>query len=55
MNGYCAGFLLLCRGGLPLFSFKINNFRICFCSFDLSCSLLKKDNFIEKIYIVLSC
>ena len=27
---------------------------ICFCSFDLSCPLLIKDNFIENMYIVLS-
>ena len=26
-----------------------------FCTFDLSCSILEKDNFIENLYIVLSC
>ena len=35
--------------------FKISNFIICFCSFDLSCSILEKDTFIENLYIVLSC
>ena len=30
-------------------------FRICFCTFDLSCSILEKENFIENLYIVLSC
>ena len=33
----------------------ISNLLNCFCSFDLSCSILKKDNFIEYVYIVLSC
>ena len=28
---------------------------ICFCSFDLFCPLLEKDNFIENVYIALSC
>ena len=28
---------------------------ICFCSFDLSCPILEKDNFIKNLYIVLSC
>ena len=35
-------------------SIKISYFRICFCTFDLSCSILKKDNCIENVYIVLS-
>ena len=26
-------------------SIKISNFLICFCSFDLSCPILEKDNF----------
>ena len=30
---------------------KINNLLICFCSFDLSCLILEKDNFIENLYI----
>ena len=34
---------------------KISNLLICFCSFDLSCSILEKDNCIENLYIVLSC
>ena len=34
-------------------SFKISNFLICFCSFDLSCPILEKDNFIKRYYIVL--
>ena len=41
--------------GLPNFcqaavSFKISNLLICFCSFDFSCPILKKDNFIEMLY-----
>ena len=36
------------------FSVKINNFHIYFCSFDLSWSILEKDNFINNLYIVLS-
>ena len=37
-------------------SVKICNLLICFCSFDLSCPILEKDNFINKfVYcIVLS-
>ena len=31
-------------------SFKISNLLICFCSFDLSCPILEKDNF-----MLLSC
>ena len=34
---------------------KISNLLICFCSFDLSGSILEKDILIEKLYIVLSC
>ena len=34
---------------------KISNSLICFCSFDLSCPILEKDNFIEFFYIVTSC
>ena len=33
----------------------ITNLLICFCSFDLSWPILEKDNFIENMYIVLSC
>ena len=36
-------------------SVKISNILICFCSFDLSCPIFKKDIFYRKIYIVLSC
>ena len=34
---------------------KTSNLLICFCSFDLSCPILKKEHFIEKLYSVLSC
>ena len=37
-----------------ILSIKISYFRICFCTFDLSCSILEKDNFIENVCIVLS-
>ena len=40
---------------LPLLSVKISNFRICFCCFDLSCSILEKENVIENLYLVLYC
>ena len=33
-------------------SVKISNLLICFCSFDLSCPILEKDNFIKFVYIV---
>ena len=33
----------------------ISNLLICVCSFDLSCPILEKENFIEILYIVLSC
>ena len=33
---------------------KISNLFIYFSSFDLSCSILEKDSFIENVYIVLS-
>ena len=33
---------------------KISNLLIYFCSFELSCPILEKDNFIEHLYIVLS-
>ena len=36
-------------------SIKISILLICFCSFDLFCPILEKDNFIEILYIVLSC
>ena len=32
-----------------------SNLFICFCSFDLSCPIREKDNFIENLDIVLSC
>ena len=34
---------------------QINNVFICFCSFDVSCRILEKDNLIKNVYIVLSC
>ena len=34
---------------------KLSDLLIGFCSFDLSCPILEKDRFIEKLYIVLSC
>ena len=34
---------------------KIHNLLICFCSFELSCPIFEKDNFIENFYILLSC
>ena len=30
---------------------KISNLLICFCSLNLSCPILEKDNFIENMYI----
>ena len=38
-----------------ILSIMISYFRICFCTFDLSCSILENNNFIENVYIVLSC
>ena len=40
---------------VPVISMKISNSLICICSFDLSCPILKKDTFIENVYIVWSC
>ena len=37
------------------FQLRQSNLLIFFCSFDLSCPVLEKDNFIENLYIVLSC
>ena len=39
----------------PGVAVKISNLLICFCSFDLSCLILEKSNFIENLYIVLFC
>ena len=39
---------------LVLVAMNISNFLICFCSFDLSCPILEKDNFMKNMYIVLS-
>ena len=36
-------------------SIKISNLLICFCSFDQSCPMLEKDNFIDNLCIVLCC
>ena len=38
-----------------ILSIKIYNFCVCFCSFELSCSILEKDNFIVNVYTILSC
>ena len=38
-----------------ILSIMISYFHICFCTFDLSCSILENNNFIENLYIVLSC
>ena len=38
-----------------ILSIKISYFRMCFRTFELSCSILEKDNFVEHLYIVLSC
>ena len=34
---------------------NISNIFICFCSFELSCPIHKKFNFIKNVYIVLCC
>ena len=34
---------------------KISNLLICLCCFELFCAIFEKDNFIENLYIVLSC
>ena len=36
------------------FQLKYATFLFVFVSFDLSCSILEKDNFIKNVYIVLS-
>ena len=36
-------------------SVKISNLFVCFCSFDLSCSILEIENVIEILYIKLYC
>ena len=36
-------------------SIKISNLLIGFCSFDLSCPILEKENVIENLSIALSC
>ena len=35
-------------------SVKMTDLFICFCSFNLSCPILEKDNVIGNLYIVLS-
>ena len=35
-------------------SIKISNLLLCLCSFELSCPILEKYNFIERSYIELS-
>ena len=42
---------IICQAAI---SVKISNLLICFCSFDLSCPILEKDNFITNLYITLS-
>ena len=46
--------IILFNYSTTILSIKISYFRICFCTFDLSCSILEKDNCIEHFYIVLS-
>ena len=36
-------------------SIKTSNLLICFCSFELSWTVLEKDNSIDNLYIVLYC
>ena len=38
-----------------IISIKLNNILVCFYSFYLPCHILEKDNFIKKLYFVLSC
>ena len=38
---------------LAAVAIKISNLLICFCSFDLSCPILEKDIFIEKLYNII--
>ena len=52
---YCYTISFLCHLSQASVTVKINNLLICFCSFDLFCPILEKDNFIENVYIVLSC
>ena len=42
---------LLCQAAL---SIAITNLLVCFCSFDFSCPVLEKDNFVKHLCIVLS-
>ena len=37
---------------IMVISIKISKLVTCFYSFDLSCPILEKDNFIEHLYIV---
>ena len=46
---------ILLFGYQAAIAIKISNLLICFCSFDLSCSILEKHILIEHLYIVLSC
>ena len=36
-------------------SIKISNLLVCFCSFDLSCRILEKDNFIKNVLLISLC
>ena len=44
--------LFLCDFCQAAVSVKISNFFVCFCSFDLSCPILEKDNFIKFFYCI---
>ena len=48
-------YTILCHFYQAVVAIYISILLICFCSFDLSCPILKKDSFIEHLYIVLSC
>ena len=42
-------YLFLLHFSQATISIKIHNFLICFSTFDLSCPILEKDNFIENV------
>ena len=45
------------KGPYSSYCFSLSNFRIGLCSFDVTCIILEKDNFMKNVqaYIVLSC
>ena len=51
----CGMYILIHNFIQATVSIKTSNFLICFCSFDMSCSVLEKNIFIEIVYILLSC